>query len=159
MLLTPSTVFSMDNNLFNPDLVKELVLREDETNRRQQAMEPEPKPVAKSPAPLDPKLALLLGSVADSASTYNFLKNGGREANPALQIFNKKPWTVLPMGVAGALGYHGLYKLVHKVSPGLADNVAGLIGGFHTGLSGENFEKNPTNSYRSVMDDFRPKQK
>ena len=105
---------------------------------------------------IGPKTALLMGSLADSASTYAFLKRGGKEANPALQYFNSKPWSVIPTAAAGAAGYNALHGLIKRKSPKIADTLAGLLGGYHTALAGSNMQPNRgTGSYEKVVRDLQ----
>jgi hypothetical protein len=105
---------------------------------------------------LSPKAALLLGSLADSASTYAFLKrgNGQREGNPALGFFDEHPASVIPTAAAGALGYRAAYDLLHKHAPRVADTVAGLVGGFHGALAGNNIENTRGEATRQASDDL-----
>src|SRR5688572_5778516 len=81
--------------------------------------------------PLDPKTAMLLGGLADSISTYHFLKTGNsKESNPLVKkLFNNNPWTVWPVAAATGLGYNALHGYLKKKSPKLADTAAGIIGG------------------------------
>lgn len=125
----------------DPALVEELVARELAKDRQRQIMEaprPAPRPESK---PLSPRMAMLLGSLADSVSTYTFLKRGtGEEANPMFRFFNGHPNRVIPSAAAGALGYEALYRLIKRKKPKLADTLAGLIGGVHTQFAAENFQ-------------------
>lgn len=113
------------------------------------------------PTPVSPMLALLAGQLADTGSTYAFLKTRSRpEANPALQFLNRgAAEKVLPLGAAGALGYLTAYKLLHRNHPGLANILAGLVGGYHGALAGNNVEHEAGNSYYRAARDFRPGKK
>jgi hypothetical protein len=147
-------------DLMDPEMMKLLVDREVvkdmQREQAQRSMEiPGSKETPKTPKSLSPKQALILGSLADSASTYAFLKQGGRrEANPAMQHFNKRPWMVLPTAAAGAAGYSMLYDLIKKRSGGLADTMAGLVGGLHGALAGSNAENVGHSSYRQAITDL-----
>lgn len=117
-----------------------------------------------SAAPLSPKMALLLGSLADSASTFNFLGSGsGRESNPALQVFNKSRWSVLPAAAGGLYGYSKIYDALHSKHPKVADTLAGILGGWHGALAGNNLEtSNQTldlDSNAHAMRDLAPRRK
>jgi len=107
--------------------------------------------------PLSPKMALLLGNAADSASTYTFLKaKMGKERNPAMSFFNEKPWTVIPTGIAANYGYSKLYDMLHKRKPKIADAIAGLVGGWHGALAGNNMERVPGWSFDEAATDLSP---
>jgi len=150
----------MSQSLVNPELVDQLVQRQiaqDEKTKSMQMPEPSRGP---EPTPLDPKIALLLGQAADSASTYAFLKKGtGREANPALGYMNGRPWSVIPSSIAGAAGYSLLHKFLSKKSPKVANTLAGLVGGFHGALAGANMEDEPGGSFKAALQDFTPKRR
>lgn len=134
------------------ELLDELVAREVSKERKQTTMRPLPEKQSRPGGPtLSPKMALILGSLADSASTYAFLKQGRREANPALQVFNKRHETVIPMGAAGAVGYSLLYDLLAKRSPRMANTLAGLLGGYHGALAGNNLQGEAPDSYGATV--------
>ena len=117
-------------------------------------------PSSAGPSPISPKMALILGSLADSASTASFLSKGYKEGNPALQIFNRKPWTVAPMAAGGAVGYALLHKLLSKKYPKLADTIAGGLGAYHGALAGSNMDlKSGNNSYQAAVEKLQPRTK
>lgn len=136
-------------------LIDELVAREIAKGDKHELLKPLPESPhpAKSGPPMSPKKALILGSLADSASTYAFLKQGRHEGNPVLQMFNKKHESVIPMGAAGAAMYSALYELVKKGSPRTANTLAGLLGGYHGALAGNNIQGNGR-SYRETVDEL-----
>ena len=141
------------------DLFDEMIKRAVEKNPDLPGVEPEVSPLdqARQSKPqgdgLSPKQALLLGSLADSASTAGFLARGREEGNPALQVFNKRPWTIAPAAVGGALGYNLLHKLISKKAPKVADTLAGGLGAFHTALAGNNIE--PPHGIEAAINDLR----
>lgn len=132
------------SDLVNKQLVDELV-------KRQIAEESFiPKHEDKVPVqakPLSPKIAMLLGNAADSASTYAFLKQGRKETNPAMKFFNNKHWSVIPVGIAANYGYGKLYDLLRKKNPKIANTAAGLLGGWHGALAGQNVEHSPGRAF------------
>lgn len=138
----------------NP-MVQEILKRSITEQESRDKMAPPVTPVTPNPEPVSPLKALLMGSLADSASTYSFLKHGAaKEGNPALQYFNKSPNSVIPSAAAGAAGYALLYKLLHKVNPKIADTIAGGLGAFHSELAGHNIRPSVSQgSYKSVSDD------
>lgn len=139
-------------------LFDEMIKRAVEKNPDLPGIEPKMSPLdqARQSKPqsdgLSPKQALLLGSLADSASTAGFLARGREEGNPALQVFNKHPWTVAPAAVGGALGYNLLHKLISKKAPKIADTLAGGLGAFHADAAGNNIE--PPYGIEKTVDDL-----
>lgn len=146
----------MPQSSFDPTLMQELLHREmdkeDQTKRFATPAEAAPSPVTS----LSPKMSMLLGQAADSASTLHFLtkKKPMKEMNPALQFFNKSPMSVIPTAIAGNLGYGLLHKLISKVSPKAADTTAGLLGGYHMALGASNMQpkRNGVGAYRNAVD-------
>jgi hypothetical protein len=128
------------NNALMRELIDREVAKDMSRERQQRLLQPSSESAPQTPTTLNPLQALLLGSLADSASTYAFLKQGRREENPALQYFNARPWSVIPTAAAGAVGYKALYELMRRKSPRTADTLAGLLGGYHTALAAANTE-------------------
>lgn len=131
-------------SLINTALVDELVARDSRAEDATRTVMPhrELKPSGLSPRPLSPKMALLLGQAADSASTLKFLTDGSgmQEHNPIFQMFNRNPLSVIPIGVAGNIGYALAYELLKRKAPKIADTLGGLIGGLHMTLAGDNLQ-------------------
>lgn len=147
----------MPQSPFDPALTQELLQREMDKEDTQKRFATPPEAAPSPVTALSPKMAMLLGQAADSASTLHFLtkKDPGHEANPALQFFNKSPLTVIPTAVAGNVGYGLLHKLLSKVSPKAADTAAGLLGGYHMGLGASNMQSKRNggiSSYQNVID-------
>lgn len=128
--------------MFEPALLQELVERELHKEKMTEQVMPKPEGKEYRPAtPLSPKMAMLLGGLADAASTYGFLKSGKmEEGNPMFKYFNKAPWSVIPTAAAVGLGYNTLHNLISKKSPKAADTIAGLLGGYQMALGGSNIE-------------------
>jgi len=148
----------MDSPLFN-QMIKQAM---EQDPRMSEAVLPPKQPERQTspvPKPMSPHKALILGSLADSASTAMFLSKGRREANPALSVLNKDPWMIAPLAAGGALGYHLLHKLISKKSPKVADTLAGGLGSYHLAIAGNNMEPNTEEGHadrlRTVHEDMR----
>jgi len=89
--------------------------------------------------PVDPETMALIAGLADSASTYKFLKNKtGSETNPALSFANNSPIAVTAAGL-GSLGAMTLgRKLLRKKYPKVADMWATGQGAEQIGLAASN---------------------
>lgn len=148
----------MADSLFNQMLQRAVQDANDQQGLDEAKARMFPVDSSASPAPktVSPLKALLAGSLADSASTYAFLKQGtSREGNAALQYMNGHPNRVLPSAAAGAVGYALLYKLLHKFNPSVADTLAGGLGAYHAELAGHNIttKSDGQAAYKSVRDD------
>lgn len=149
--------------MFGQELIDQLVQRELQKNKMAQtyAIKPEEQQAPVAPTTLSPKLAMLLGNLGDAASTYGALKSGnGQESNKTFGYFNKHPWTVLPTAAATTLGMTMLHKALSRMSPKVADTVAGLQGGFQAAAAGNNLEStlDPTkgeSGTANIAQDFR----
>lgn len=128
-------------------VVQEILKRSISDQSKIDQMKPTPEEAPVQAHPISPKLALLGGSLADSVSTYKFLRHGSQETNPALQYFNGHPNRVIPSAIGGALGYTLLYNLLHKNHPQIADVLAGQVGGLHASLAGNNFHVDGTRQH------------
>jgi hypothetical protein len=107
-------------------------------------------PAVMGAEPLNPLMTLFAGQALDTASTYNFLKRKtGREDNAMFSnvLTQEHPENALIGGAAGAAGYYLAHKLLSKISPRLADTAAGIVGGYHMGLGGENFDPSRRESW------------
>ncbi len=143
-----------DNSLERQMLARAMELQALDEKTKPFAPKREPAPTVSKP--FSPRTALLMGSLADSASTAAFLAQGRQEGNPALGFLNKKPWMIAPAAAGGALGYHLLHKLISKKAPKLADTLAGGIGAYHMALAGNNLEPdNNQMSWETGTEDLR----
>lgn len=125
----------------NGPLTQELISRY--TKGSPLTSEPAPEPLA-TPSTISPKNALILGGLADAASTYGFLKNGsGVEDNAMVGFAKNSPIGTGLAAAGGTLGALLIHKLLSKKMPKLADTLAGGLGGYQTTLAGWNTDSTP----------------
>ena len=122
----------------------------DELMKREMARDPEqfkPKPfdlgLQSGPdmgSPMSPETGATLGSLADAASTYSFLKRGtGHEANAVMKHFGQHPeGTALGLIGTGLAMKAGRHLLRRGGMNGLADILAGVQGGNQMGIAAQN---------------------
>lgn len=108
---------------------------------------------ADTPRSLSPNTTSLLGSIADAASTYNFLSKGeGSEGNVLLGGLGAKPATAA-LGAGGmGVGMMALASLVRKKYPKLADTLQGSLASRQLAIGLENTMPNNKSSDQSVTE-------
>ena len=90
--------------------------------------------------PMSPESAATIGSLADAASTYSFLKRGtGTEGNAVMQHLGQHPeGTALGLIGTGLAMKAGRHLLRKGGMPRLADILAGVQGGNQIGIAAQN---------------------
>lgn len=108
-------------------------------------------PQSASHGELSPALMMALGSVADGASTYNFMRHGIGEDNAAFQGLGGKPIPT-SLAVAGS-GLAGMAasKLLGRKLPSLARVLMANQAAQSIGVAGQNFTQ-PTDRKDSSFD-------
>lgn len=131
-------------------MAKELMTRELETNPEQFNRS---RPVRDIQSDrLDPHTMATLGGLADAASTYYFMTQGRKEANPLVRRLGGT--SPLKTGIA-ALGGLALTKLATKLigkkSPEFAETLAAGLGAEQIGLAANNIRSKPEGSFRAYL--------
>lgn len=139
------------------DLIQELVKRQVEEQQMQERFAPRADAPSPEQTTMSPDKALLLGGMADAASTYSFLKRGtGREDNAVLNnLLGGQAQQALPTAAAAfgtTMGALLLKKLIAKASPKVADTLAGGLGGYQLTLAGGNINATPGVSASDLLD-------
>lgn len=105
--------------------------------------------------PLHPALASLIGGLADTASTYTFLKRGtAREDNKLVAGLSKHPAGMALAGIGATLALQPARKLIGKASPQLANALAANQGALQLGYSAGNLDDEPgksSDTYRFAL--------
>lgn len=100
---------------------------------------------------LNPALLGVLGSVADGASTYNFMRKGLGEDNAAFGALGGKPLPTSLAVVGTSLAGLAASKLLEKKFPSLAKVLMANQAAQSIGLAGQNFTQ-PTDRKDSSFD-------
>lgn len=92
--------------------------------------------------PLTPDQALLLGSLADAATTYTFLKRGkGTESNALIGFTKNHPEATAAASLGGTAASMGVKKLLERAGhKKLADMIGGGLGGYQFGVAMNNLD-------------------
>lgn len=102
---------------------------------------------------LDPRMAGIVGSLADVASTYAFLKRGtGIEANPLAGPLNNHPEGVTLASLVGAFLTSKGIGWLKKSHPQLAEVLAANQGALQMQLAHENLNLKDGDSFSEVRD-------
>lgn len=137
----------------DPAIIESLVQRETQADQMRKRFAPE----AAAPAPystLNPELSAILGSVADGASTYNFMKRGsGREDNAMLGGAGGPAATGMAAAAPGLIAAIAGRLLKNKLPGELIDSILGNLGASQMGLAGNNMNLT-TKSSQARYDDM-----
>jgi len=103
------------------------------------------------PTTMNPSLAAILGSLADGASTYNFLKSGSGVENNAMFAGSGGPAKTAMTAAGTGLMAPLLGKLLkNKLPSGLIDAIVGNMGAQSMGAAGANFDGFGESSFDQV---------